>query len=133
MELIDAYVATCEAFLAQTGISHPMAHLHVGLLIYVGVQIVLRTRRASSIALQAVYGAELVNEILQRAHYGSWRIEDTLGDIFLTVLWPTLLYGVAKFRRARWELTMLRRRDRAETLQSTHAQLASAMERVRAK
>lgn len=102
MDPISAYVDASNAFLAWTGLTHPMAHLHVGMAIYVGVQLILRTRRASAIALQAVYGAEFVNEIVQRAYYGSWRVEDTLGDIALTVFWPTLLYAVAKYRRARW-------------------------------
>jgi hypothetical protein len=104
MLLAAYYVETTTDLLTRTGMTHEMGHLHAGLLIYVGMQMLLRTRRASSIALQAVIGAEIVNEILQRAYYGSWRWPDTLGDVALTVFWPTILYAAARYRRARWAI-----------------------------
>lgn len=119
MELADDYVSLCDALLNLSGMSHPLAHLNGGLAIYIGVQFALRTRRASGIALQAVFGAEIVNEILQRAHYGSWRVPDTMGDIATTVFWPTLLYAMAKYRRSRWKATAIK--GQAAPLRIPHA------------
>jgi hypothetical protein len=76
------------------------------------VQMVLRTRRASGIALQAVIGAELVNEIIQRAVHGSWRWEDTLADVALTIFWPSMLYLMGGWRRQRWTRWQARERTR---------------------
>lgn len=103
MDIADSYVALTEGLLRSLHMGHPLAHVHAGLAIYLGVQFVLRTRRASAIALQAVIGAELVNEILERAAYGSWRWADTSADIALTLFWPCALYALSGYRRARWE------------------------------
>lgn len=102
MDLFALYVDLTEAIVRGLGMTHPMVHLQAGLLIYVSVQFLLRTRRASGIALQAVIGAELVNEIMERAFYGSWRWDDTLADIAVTVFWPAMLYLLSTVRRARW-------------------------------
>ncbi len=102
MDIFSLYVAFTDGLLRWADMSHPMAHMHAGLAIYVAVQFLLRTRRASGIALQAVIGAELVNEIIERAHYGSWRWDDTLADFALTIFWPSILYLMATWRRQRW-------------------------------
>jgi hypothetical protein len=129
MDIATLYIQnTCDA-LNAIGMTHPEAHIHAGLLIYVGMQLVLRTRRASGIALQAVFGAEMVNEILDRAFYGSWRWPDTLGDIALTMMWPTILYTAAKFRRARWTVGSRRQQQGARLIRETA--LALAPERTR--
>lgn len=114
MDIPSSYVAATQMALDWTGFTHPMAHLNGGMAIYLGMQLVLRTRRASAIALHAVYGAEIVNELLQYAYYGGLRIDDTIGDIATTVFWPTMLYLLAHYRRARWEWWTARQRRRAE-------------------
>lgn len=112
MDPFSLYVSSCENLLRWAGMTHPMAHVHAGLAIYLSVQFLLRTRRASGIALQAVIGAELVNEIVERAYYGSWRWEDTSADIALTLFWPTALYLLATWRRQRWTRWQARERER---------------------
>ncbi|HEX7855560.1 MAG TPA: hypothetical protein VF503_17895 [Sphingobium sp.] len=110
MDITGIYVTVIETVLNGIGMTHEMAHLHGGLAIYVGVQMLLRTRRASAIALQAVAGAEIINEVLEYGHYGSWRLPDTAQDIVMTLFWPTLLFLLAKYRRARWGDWMVRRK-----------------------
>ncbi|HEX7874893.1 MAG TPA: hypothetical protein VF475_18415 [Sphingobium sp.] len=114
MDIASDYVLFTRDVLDGLGMSHPMAHIHAGLMIYLGVQMLLRTRRASTIALHAVIGAELVNEVLDYSFYGSWRWADTLGDIALTLLWPAAFYLMGKFRRMRWERWQQVRRQRQE-------------------
>lgn len=102
MDIFSLYTSTMESLLRWADMTHSMAHVHAGLAIYLTVQFLLRTRRASGIALQAVIGVELVNEIVQRAVYGSWRWEDTSADIALTIFWPSALYLLSVYRRQRW-------------------------------
>lgn len=109
MELASFYVSSVNEALVWAKLSHEMGHLHGGLAIYVVMQTLLRTRRASGIALQAVFGCEIVNEILQRMVYGDWRWADTLGDVALTIFWPTMLYALGKYRRARWNQVAARK------------------------
>lgn len=102
MSIAATYVALTEWIVSLMGGSHPVAHIHAGLAIYVAVQVVTRDRRASLHALIAVAGMELANEIVEAAYYRSPRWGDTLGDIALTLLWPGILYAVSRFRRQRW-------------------------------
>jgi len=113
MDIPSSYVAATQMALDWTGFTHPMAHLNGGMAIYLGMQVMLRTRRASAIALQAVYGAEIVNELLQYAYYGGWRVDDTIGDVVTTVFWPTLIYLLAHYRRARWHWRTARQERKA--------------------
>lgn len=125
MDIFAAYVDLINQSLHLIGMTHAMAHVHGGLAIYLGVQTLLRTRRASAIALQAVLGAELVNEILERGYYGSWRWHDTLGDIAMTMLWPTALYLLSRYRRARWEQWQAKQRRQADSAGVLLARAAS--------
>ena len=40
--------------------------------------------------------AELVNELFDRLRVGSWRIADTTQDIVNSVLWPLVLFTLAR-------------------------------------
>ena len=46
--------------------------------------------------LLVVIAAELFNECLDRWRVGSWRIADTIADIVNSVLWPVVLFGLAR-------------------------------------
>ncbi|BBD99736.1 hypothetical protein SAMIE_1032370 [Sphingobium amiense] len=102
MDLAAFYVAQANGLVEMLGISHATMHVHAGMALYVGAKFMLRTRRASAYALLTVIHAELANELLDFLHYGSLRLEDTLADIALTLLWPVLDYGVTRYRRKRW-------------------------------
>jgi hypothetical protein len=40
--------------------------------------------------------AELVNEVFDRVRTGSWRIADTVQDIVNSVIWPVVLFTLAR-------------------------------------
>lgn len=84
------------------GISHHVLHIHAGLMIYVGTQLILGTRRASWVALVLVFGFEGANELLDWVFFGELRLNDTVSDIVATVLWPSILYAASKYRRHKW-------------------------------
>jgi hypothetical protein len=110
MDLSAFYVAQANMLTEMLGVSHAMMHVHAGLAIYLGAKFVLRTRRASVYALLAVLNAELANELMDYAHYGSLRIDDTLMDIVATLFWPTVDYCVTSYRRKRWQVEAAARR-----------------------
>ena len=102
MNIIEAYAQFTQLIVDVTGMSRPMLHMHAGMAIYLVTQFALRDRRGSLIALVAVLQLELLNEVMNRLHKGSWHWDDTLGDIALTLFWPSLCYAVSTYRRHRW-------------------------------
>lgn len=102
MAPITAYKDLTDAIALATGFSRPMLHVHAGMAIYVLSQLMLGTRRGSALALATVLAAELGNEVMNRLYWGSWRWDDTLRDIVVTLFWPLACVAVSKFRRWRW-------------------------------
>ncbi len=102
MDPVTAYHALKTGIETMTGQSPTLLHIHGGLAIYLLFQLALGTRRGSWFALMLLGQIELLNEILDRFHYGSWRFYDTLGDIAATMTWPVLLVLVSTYRRSRW-------------------------------
>jgi len=47
--------------------------------------------------LAVAIAAELANETLDRVRTGSWRIADTTQDIVNSVLWPVVLFTLARY------------------------------------
>ncbi len=110
MDLPGIYHQAVDAFVAAFGASHATMHVHVGLAIYLLVQLAVRTRRGSMTALNVVFAAEMANELLDYLHLGSWNWPDTLGDVALTMMWPVAITLVSQYRRARWERKVARAR-----------------------
>lgn len=82
--------------LANTlGLDHATLHVHVGMVIWVAGVAVAGDLGAVWPLLLCV-AAELANEVLDRFRSGSWRIRDTLGDIVNSVLWPAVLFTLAR-------------------------------------
>lgn len=46
--------------------------------------------------LVLVVALELVNEVFDRIRVGSWRVADTVQDIVNSVLWPVVLFVLAR-------------------------------------
>ena len=46
--------------------------------------------------LALVVAAELINEVFDRVRNGSWRWKDAMQDIVNSVLWPAVLFGLAR-------------------------------------
>lgn len=107
MDLFSDYHAMAETAALWMG-SDTVAHIHAGLALYVGAQMLFRTRRASIMALHVVLAAEIFNEIIGRLHFGAWRWDDTIKDVFATLFWPTMLYTVSRYRRRRWAVDQAR-------------------------
>ncbi len=102
MSFIVAYHHMTGVILTATGMTDKEAHINAGLLIYVVVQFLLRTRRASLEALVAVAACEGLNEIFDYLFFAEPRWTDTLGDIAATLTWPIVLFAVSRYRRRRW-------------------------------
>jgi hypothetical protein len=101
MDFPSLYVTTTEATLRSLSLSHELAHLGAGLLLYFGVLGFMGSRRALVLPLAVVMLVEGLNEAVQAAHYGSWRVNDTFADIVWTVLLPLMLFAHAAFGRWR--------------------------------
>lgn len=104
MSLIATYIDALNWLEQATGASRSILHVHCGLAIYVVVQLLLRERRASITACKIVFAVVLVHECVERLYYGSWRVEDTVADILLTILWPVILTMASLYRRRHWQL-----------------------------
>ena len=102
MELSISLHDLKEGLVAALGMSHEMMHVHVGLAIYLVVQLLQGTRRGSMFALNVVVAAEVLNELVDGLAKG-WFLRDTLSDALLTLAWPVAITLVSQYRRARWE------------------------------
>lgn len=100
--------------------SDALVHLHVGMAIYVGVQLLMRTRRASFVALHCVIAAAVMKEFYDRLTYGSWRWDDTKIDLLATVMWPLILHSVSRYRRQRWAVDQMRAQKIREWIAKHH-------------
>lgn len=119
----QAYHQFVDQIVHALGVSHAIMHVHVGLALYLGTQLLLRTRRASFAALHVVFAAELLNECLDRLASQSWNWPDTASDMLLTMMWPVAITAVSRYRRVRWarferarQLARLRRKAWGTTL-----------------
>ncbi|KQU48270.1 hypothetical protein ASG67_13230 [Sphingomonas sp. Leaf339] len=78
-----------------TGLDHATLHVHIGMLIWV-VGVAVAGNVGAVWPLVVVIVAELVNEVFDRLRVGSWRIADTTQDIVNSVLWPVVLFTLAR-------------------------------------
>ena len=83
------------ALARATGLDHATLHVHVGMLIWV-VGVVVAGDVGAVWPLAVAIVAELANEGLDRLRTGSWRIADTTQDIVNSVLWPVVLFTLAR-------------------------------------
>ena len=123
MDPLASYQAFTAAAVGLTG-SDKLAHVHAGLAIYVGARAVGRGRHASLVALGMVLLPALMNEVLDRLFWGTWRWRDTVGDLVATMFWPTVLWWVARGRRARRQGRPLRQQRTARHSLQTGLRLA---------
>jgi hypothetical protein len=78
-----------------TGLDHATLHVHIGMLIWVA-GVAVAGDVGAGWPLVVVVVAELVNEVFDRVRVGSWRIADTSQDIVNSVLWPVVLFVLAR-------------------------------------
>ena len=102
MDLITTYNDAIDGLVAFTDMPRPLLHVHAGMIIYLGCQLLLGTRRGSLLAVLITVQLALVHEMMNRLFHGSWRWENTSEDLVLTMFWPTMCYAVSRFRRWHW-------------------------------
>lgn len=98
MSFPDAYAAVKESMSVATGAPEELLHVHFGLLIFVTVAIVFRRRMHSNWPVAWVWAFALANEAVDFFAFG-YEPWPSLLDVVNTVLWPTILYLVARRRR----------------------------------
>ena len=81
-----------------TGAPETILHIHGGLAVLMIARIVTRRSLGSFFAWWIVLAAELLNELLDRITYGSWRWADTFSDIGHTMFWPTVICLAVRWR-----------------------------------
>jgi len=73
-----------------TGLSDPLLHIHAGMAILIAARLAIHRSLGTFIPFWFVLAAELGNEVMDWLSSGlMW--EDTLSDLFHTLLWPFLL------------------------------------------
>ncbi len=90
-----------------TGMADSLLHVHAGMAVLLATRVITGRRLSTPLPLAMVALAELVNEVLDRIHWGSWRWSDTSSDIINTLFWPTMLFVGLRIR------DRMSRRDRA--------------------
>lgn len=98
MTLPDTYAAIKESMAAATGATEELLHVHFGLLIFVTVAVLLRRRMHSNWPVGLVWAFALANEAVDFFAAGYDPFLSGL-DVINTVVWPTILYLVARRRR----------------------------------
>ncbi|WOK37135.1 hypothetical protein [Sphingomonas sp. C3-2] len=100
---MQQFVALYAQFKTSTaqwiGITNAECHIHAGLLIYLASSVILRKPLRSPVPLLIVIAAEAANEYFDRLSTGSWRWDDTVHDILFTLLWPAILFTLARLRK----------------------------------
>ena len=125
MDLISNYHDLTEWVKAFTGMPAELLHVHAGMALYTVSQFFLGSRRASWVALSIVFKVELMNEVMNYLFYGSWRWNDTVADIGITLLWPSICLAVGKYRRWHWKRRKELWRQRQERLRTTVRMIGS--------
>ena len=98
MNLADSYAAVKTSMSDATGASEDLLHVHFGLLIFVAAALLLRRRMHSNWPVGLVWTFALANEAVDYFAAG-YRLFPSLLDIVNTIVWPTVLYLVARRRR----------------------------------
>jgi hypothetical protein len=97
--MIKAYLDWKAALGEDTGMSESLIHVHVGLAIFVFTALLLKRQMRSWIPLCVVVVLALLNELLDYGYGIIWDIESSTMDFFNTILWPTVLFLLARRSR----------------------------------
>ena len=101
MNLPALYARLIQSIGDGTGVTDSLLHVHAGMAILILTRVITRRSLATPLPLIVVAIAEAANEVMDRLHYGSWRWEDTLGDVANTLFWPCVLFLGLRLSRAR--------------------------------
>lgn len=106
------YAAIKLAIEQYSGLEKDALHVHAALLLYLIAMLIFRQTRRSRIPWLFVLFIELANEALDlRRHYlahGSLAWDESLKDMWNTMLWPTVLLFIGRYT------TLFQRKTRQE-------------------
>lgn len=100
MNRLIAPYSEAKATLAEFfGATEDLLHLHAGLIIFFAAALLFRRRMRSRVPIALVYIFAFANELIDALspQSGASRFEPAF-DILNTVLWPTLLFLLARRR-----------------------------------
>ena len=106
MDLVILYKELIDGIVAAADAPRSLLHVHAGMVIYLGCQLLLGTRRGSLAAVVLTVQLAIGHEVMNRLFHGSWRWADTSHDLMLTMFWPGMCYAVSRLRRRRWAQRM---------------------------
>ncbi|WP_262504231.1 hypothetical protein [Sphingobium sp. KCTC 72723] len=98
MDLPNLYVWFIKWVGDGTGLPDTILHIHAGMIIFILARAVSARSLGSLFPISCVIAAELLNEIMDRLHYGSWRWPDTIGDVVNTLFWPVIICIAVRVR-----------------------------------
>ncbi|MBM7407144.1 MULTISPECIES: hypothetical protein [Sphingomonas] len=100
MGLVELFEAAKDLVAPFGQVGRSIAHIHVGLALFIGCSLLTRRRMASGWPLLLLLVLEVLNEAADLVegwpHLQSWRIRDTVGDFVNTMLWPLVLFVIAR-------------------------------------
>ena len=94
--LAARYAAAKQTIVDATGAQEDLLHVHVGLLIFLASALLLRKRLRSPWPVLSVIAFALANELLDFLGPKPWNGPLSLLDVVNTILWPLLLFLVAR-------------------------------------
>lgn len=100
LDVPDQYHRVITAIGDGTGMADSLLHVHAGMSVLLLARLATRRSLATPLPFLIVCVAEAANEILDRLHFGSWRVDDTLADLVNTVFWPAVLMVGLRLRKA---------------------------------
>ena len=96
LEFVHHWEAVKDLLLPRNQYVRAIWHVHGGLLGYLSLTMLFNRPLYSRLPISTVWIAEFANELVDlRAHWPlhqTWIWRDTMGDIFNTLLWPTILF-----------------------------------------
>lgn len=105
MSPVEVYEAAKDVVAPFGQIGRSIAHIHIGLVLFLGGSLFARRGMASAWPLLVLLALELLNEAADLAegwpHLQAWRIRDTVGDFANTMLWPVVLFAIARVQDRR--------------------------------
>jgi len=96
MSFCDFYKLAFDGWPQATGLSDATLHVHAGLIAMSVFSVIVRLPLRSAFLLLLVIAIALAKEFADFVVQGEWKA-DTLSDIGHTVLWPTVIFFLARF------------------------------------
>ena len=77
----------------NTDMSDTVLHIHAGMAVLVLARLATRYPLSHPVPLMVVVTIAVVNEVLNRLAWGSWRLHDTMMDFSYSIFWPVVLFA----------------------------------------